>query len=201
MSPIPIQEQECLLRFARSVIENHLKAAPQYPEDIAISPALKEKRGCFVTLHLNGQLRGCIGTIEPVMPLWTCVQENAVHAAFHDPRFSPVTPEELTDIVIEISVLSPPRTLVFQNADMLLSLLEPGVHGVILSRGHRRATFLPQVWEQLPRPENFLSHLCLKAGMTASCWKDSDITVEVYEVLYFSEESVREPEGAVVRPK
>lgn len=192
MPRISSQDKHYLLKIARSVIENHLKGALQPLEKDTISPVLLEKSGCFVTLHLRGQLRGCIGVIEPVTPLMTGVRENAVHAAFHDPRFSPVTSEELGDIAIEISVLTPPEPLVFQNADMLISLLKPGVHGVILSKGYHRATFLPQVWEQLPRPEDFLSHLCRKAGMTGSCWKDTGIEVEVYEVMYFSEESLGE---------
>ena len=192
MSQISTQDKHYLLKFARSVIENHLKGISQHPEKDAISPALLEKSGCFVTLHLRDQLRGCIGTIEPVTPLLSGVRENAVHAAFHDPRFSPVTSEELGDIAIEISVLTLPKPQVFQNADMLISLLKPGIHGVILSKGNHRATFLPQVWEQLPRPEDFLSHLCRKAGMAGFCWKDTGIEIEVYEVMYFSEDSLGE---------
>ena len=121
------------------------------------------------------------------MPLIVCVKENAVLAAFQDPRFLPVSINDLAHITIEISILTQPRQVSFQNADELVSILKPGVHGVILSQGYMRATFLPQVWEQLPKTEDFLAHLCLKAGMGKMCWKDPKITVEVYEVAYFSE--------------
>jgi AmmeMemoRadiSam system protein A len=125
------------------------------------STILKEDRGCFVTLHKYGQLRGCIGTIEPVCLLAECVEENARNAAFKDPRFPRLSAEELPDIDIEISVLSVPERLDFKDGNDLKRQLRPNVNGVILSHGMRRSTFLPQVWEQLPDKELFLEQLCL----------------------------------------
>ncbi len=184
---IPEKERGELLRLARTAITAHLikDSAIERPADP--SPLLAEKRGCFVTLHKAGQLRGCIGTILPVMPLSQCVEENAVNAAFSDPRFPALTAAELSEIEIEISVLTVPKPLSFSSPDDLLKKLKPGVQGVILSSGHRRATFLPQVWEQIGNPESFLIHLCVKAGCTPNCWKSPDTKIEVYEAEYFAE--------------
>jgi AmmeMemoRadiSam system protein A len=148
---------------------------------------LRENRGCFVSLHQHGNLRGCIGTIEPEQPLLDGVEANALNAAFRDPRFAPLEVKELTTTDIEISVLTVPRKLAFKDSEDLKAQLKPGVHGVILSKGWQRATFLPQVWEQLPDKEMFLKHLCQKAGLGSNCWKDTAIEVEVYEAEVFSE--------------
>jgi AmmeMemoRadiSam system protein A len=115
------------------------------------------------------------------------VEENALHSAFHDPRFAALTKIELPDIKIEISVLTPPRTIEFTDAENLKAQLIPEVHGVILERGRQRSTFLPQVWKQLPRKEDFLNNLCRKAGLESGCWKDKATKVKVYEAEYFSE--------------
>jgi AmmeMemoRadiSam system protein A len=190
MSPLSRKEQAFLLELARSVIEGKLRDGrpPTPPADV--SPALSEKRGCFVTLHAKGALRGCIGAIEPVRPLVEAVVENAINAAFQDPRFPPLTETEASEIEVEISVLTVPAPLAFSDGKDLISLLKPGVHGVILEKGWHRSTFLPQVWEQLPDPTRFLSHLCRKAGLGGDCWRESDIVVKTYEAFYFSESSV-----------
>lgn len=187
MSPITMEDKRYLLHLARTVILNRLWQKPPSSLPARISPEFMEKRGCFVTLHLNGGLRGCIGTIEPIKSLISAVTENAVLAGFQDTRFSPVTLEELDRITIEISILTKPVPLRFQNPEGLKKQIKPGVHGVILSQGYNRATFLPQVWEQLPGIEAFLGQLCLKAGMEQTCWKDTKTSVEVYEVSAFSE--------------
>lgn len=177
-----------LLKLARMVITSELMKAKRIlfrPEDV--SPSLREKRGCFVTLHQGECLRGCIGTIEPITPLLSCVEENAINAAFRDPRFSPLKKEELDTVEIEISVLTVPRSVKFKDGDDLKKQIIPNVHGVILSQGYRRSTFLPQVWEQLPQKEDFLEHLCLKGGMSRSAWRELNTRVEVYEAEYFSE--------------
>jgi AmmeMemoRadiSam system protein A len=148
---------------------------------------LKENRGCFVTLHKKKALRGCIGTIEPVKPLVESVEENAINSAFKDPRFPPLSADELDVVDIEISVLTVPEELAFKDPDELLKKLQPGVHGVILSSGWHKSTFLPQVWKQLPEVDKFLSHLCMKAGMNEDCWKKKDIRVQTYQAEYFSE--------------
>ena len=190
MSQMSIEDKRYLLQLARSVILNHLgeKTPRSLPE--RSSPVFMERRGCFVTLNANGQLRGCIGIIEPIKSLLAGVKENAIHAGFNDPRFSPVTLQEIEHITIEISILTKPVPLSYQNPDDLKKQLKPGVHGVILSQGYYRATFLPQVWEQLPRTEDFLEHLCRKAGMGKTCWKDMETTVKVYEVSVFAEKDM-----------
>ena len=190
MSPISTEDKRYLLQLARTVILDHLGEKTSSPLPARSTPEFLEKRGCFVTLHANGRLRGCIGIIEPVKSLIAAVKENAVHAGFHDPRFSPVTLQEMEHITIEISILTKPVPLSFQNADDLKKQLKPGVHGVILSQGYHRATFLPQVWEQLPGTEDFLGHLCQKAGVEKTCWKDTKTAVEVYEVSVFSEKDM-----------
>jgi AmmeMemoRadiSam system protein A len=188
MDSLETNDRLILLKLARSTITSIMlkdRSIIFRAEDI--SSALKEKRGCFVTLHKGGLLRGCIGTIEPNTALISCVEENAVNAAFRDPRFPPVAKDELDAVDIEISVLTIPRLLTFKDGEDLKNQIIPGSHGVILSHGHRRSTFLPQVWEQLPQKEDFLEHLCLKGGMSRSAWRDSSTRVEVYAAEYFSE--------------
>lgn len=148
---------------------------------------LQKKMGVFVTLHLHGQLRGCIGTLEPVLSLVEEISENARHAAFHDPRFPPLTSQEFSEIDIEISVLTPPVILEYTSPADLKKKLIPGIHGVILEKRGAKATFLPQVWDQLREPERFLEHLCRKAGLSSHAWKDSDISIRTYNVCSFKE--------------
>ncbi|MBF0117907.1 MAG: AmmeMemoRadiSam system protein A [Desulfobacterales bacterium] len=187
MSDFSDEEKKSLLILARSSIESKIVkgAAVKKPENP--SPLLMKKMGCFVTLHKSNNLRGCIGNIEPVMPLILGVEENALNAAFHDPRFPKLSKSELPLVNIEISVLTTPEDLKFKDLDDLKQKLKPHLHGVILSKGFRKATFLPQVWEQLPTFESFLSHLCLKAGMSSNCWQDKSISIQVYEAKYFGE--------------
>ncbi|MBW2109299.1 MAG: AmmeMemoRadiSam system protein B, partial [Deltaproteobacteria bacterium] len=180
-------DRKALLTLARSAIEHRLVDGARVKRPESGSAVLRENRGCFVTLHKSGQLRGCIGTIEPLSPLVECVEENARNAAFRDPRFPPLTEVELPDIDIEISVLTVPKRIAFKDGEDLKRQLRPGIHGVILSRGFKRSTFLPQVWEQLPDKEKFLEHLCLKGGMSSSAWKDPKTQVEVYEAEVFGE--------------
>jgi AmmeMemoRadiSam system protein A len=187
MTNLTEKDKVFLVRLARSVIEAALDTGQKetLPDDI--SAAILEKGGCFVTLHKKGALRGCIGTIEPVQSLVKGVEENAINAAFKDPRFSPLNVEELTDIELEVSVLTVPKKLVFKDPQDLKHQLKPGVHGVILSNGWQRSTFLPQVWEQLPDTELFLRHLSEKAGLPGDGWQDPKTEIEVYEAIYFSE--------------
>ncbi len=148
---------------------------------------LEKKMGVFVTLHHRGELRGCIGTLEPVMSLAKEVVENARHAAFHDPRFPALTQKEFLEIDMEISVLTPPRTMDYTEPEDLKKKLKPGIHGVILEKHGAKATFLPQVWDQLPEPDVFLEHLCRKAGLSSHAWKESDITIQTYTAHSFKE--------------
>lgn len=181
------EEKKALLKTARDAITARLIGSPEEARSKKIPPSLKEKRGCFVTLHKRGCLRGCIGTIEPLTPLIDGVAKNALNSAFCDPRFPALTTEELTEVHIEISVLTVPAPLKFTDSEDLKRKLKPGVHGLILSQGALSATFLPQVWNQLPGKEAFLDNLCLKAGLAPKAWKDKKTKIETYEVEYFSE--------------
>lgn len=143
--------------------------------------------GTFVTLKIHGQLRGCIGNLTATESVLDGIKRNAVNAAFNDPRFSPLTATELDQTDIEVSILTEPIPLVYQDGQDLIRKLRINVDGVIIRKGHRSATFLPQVWEQLPRPEDFLTHLCMKAGLPSDAWKGSGLEVLTYQVQYFEE--------------
>lgn len=184
------QQGDILLRLARLTIESKL-GVPETchcEEQELTLPELLKKLGVFVTLHLDGMLRGCIGSIIGTESIVAGVRRHALNAAFHDYRFNPLSPEEVQAVRISVSVLSPPQKLRFHDAEEMVTLLRPGIDGVILSApGGSGATFLPQVWEQLPRPEMFLSHLCRKAGLVDDYWRDPDCRVETYQVQYFEE--------------
>jgi AmmeMemoRadiSam system protein A len=182
---------EKLVRVVRAEIVRKLNpsALPSLEPDLSEIPdsLLEEKRGVFVTLHKNGRLRGCIGNIEPAKPVLEGVRENALHAALDDARFAPVTPEELADLDIEVSLLTVPEKLDYSDSKDLLRQIVPFRHGVIVEKGHHRATFLPQVWEQLPDPASLLTQLCLKARLDPDAWRTRDLTVSIYEVQSFTE--------------
>jgi len=150
------------------------------------APWLNEKGACFVTLKINGSLRGCIGSIEACRPLIEDIHANAVAAAFQDPRFPPLTLEEFERLRIEVSVLTPLEPMAFSSEEDAANQLRPGVDGVVLQYRHHRGTFLPQVWEQLPDPRMFLAHLKLKAGLAADFWHP-DVLLYRYRVEKFSE--------------
>ena len=187
MANLTPEDRKALVALARSAIAAELQPAAAIERPQVLSEALREKRGCFVTLHKKGQLRGCIGTIEPVRSLVENVEENACNAAFRDPRFPALTADELPLVDLEVSVLTVPEILAYKDPVELKQKLKPGSHGVIVSRGWHSATFLPQVWDQLPDPETFLAHLCRKAGMDPDCWQAKDVIVKVYRAEYFSE--------------
>lgn len=149
--------------------------------------AFQARNGTFVTLKIGGRLRGCIGSLVGREPLVQGVRTNAINAAFHDPRFQPLTPKEFDQVIIEVSVLTDPKPLSYDNASDLIKKLQPNIDGVIIRKGFASATFLPQVWDQLPKAEVFLSHLCMKAGIQGDAWKQGDLEVETYQVQYFEE--------------
>ena len=146
---------------------------------------LNEKRGVFVTLMIEGRLRGCIGNIKPVYPLEEGVRRNAVNAAFEDPRFAPLSREEFEKIEIEISVLSVPKKLEYLDSSDLLEKLRPDIDGVVIKKGFNEATYLPQVWEQVPGKEQFLGSLCMKAGLPADEWESGELKVFTYQAAVF----------------
>lgn len=145
----------------------------------------------FVTLTQRGELRGCIGTLIAERPLHEDVTSNARAAAFSDPRFAPVTRHELTDLSVEVSLLSPIEPVEYESESRLLALLRPGIDGVLLEYGRQRGTFLPQVWEQLPEPKAFLAHLKRKAGLPSDFWT-RDIKVSRYTVTKWRESELRQ---------
>jgi AmmeMemoRadiSam system protein A len=139
-----------------------------------------------VTLTINGNLRGCIGYIEGIKPLFEAVIDNAENAALSDPRFPSVTPGELSRIRVEISVLTHPEPLDYKDPQDLLNKLMPNIDGIILQNNFHQSTFLPQVWEQLPDKVQFLEHLSIKGGMPADGWKTA--TVKRYRAIHFQEQ-------------
>ncbi len=183
------EDRAFLLDLARKSVEEAVQTGSTPKVDPKkIPPKLRDERACFVTLTERGQLRGCIGAILPEEPLWKAVISRAAAAAMEDPRFSPVTSKELEHVHIEISVLSIPQPLPFDSPEELLEKLRPDIDGVVLKYRWHSATFLPQVWKQLPKPERFLDQLSLKAGLPSGSWRDMPLAIETYQVEAFEEE-------------
>jgi AmmeMemoRadiSam system protein A len=179
-----------LLRLARQAIHQAVKGHKIIPLNVEDQPGcLQEIGACFVTLTRNGELRGCIGGLEANNPLALDVQEHAVAAALQDYRFSSITQEELPEIKIEISRLTPPLLLEYQSPEDIVEKIRPGIDGVVLKSGTRRATFLPQVWKKVSEPEQFLSYLCHKLGEDQDAWRKKNLEVWVYQVEEFSEDN------------
>lgn len=181
------QEQSLILDLARESIRYGLRhGRPPVIDLEPLPPALQAIRPTFVTLQKNGQLRGCIGSLEARRPLAEDVIVNAFAAAFQDPRFPPLREEELENLEIHISILSPLEEVSVQSESDLLSQLRPGIDGLVLEEGPHRATFLPAVWESLPDPKDFLEHLKLKAGLPGDYWSDN-LRVYRYTTLSLSD--------------
>lgn len=175
------ESQILLLKIARSSIESHLSGEPMPRYEIT-DPKLLERRGAFVTLHKNGNLRGCIGYIFPVKPLYQTVQEMAVAAAVDDPRFPPVRLEEMREIDIEISALTPLRRV------RDITQIKVGTHGIYIKRGMNSGLLLPQVaveygWDR----EEFLAYTCQKAWLPPDAWKDEMTEIYIFSAQVFGE--------------
>ncbi len=182
------EERTILLKLARQALEKGVCGEPLPPVDLqSLSPILRETGATFVTLTRGGELRGCIGTLDASQPLAEDVQEHAIAAALHDYRFPQVVPDELTEIKIEVSRLTPLKPLVYDDPEELPRRLRPCVDGIVLRDGFRRATFLPQVWEKIPDPELFLSYLCQKMGAPHDLWRQKKLEVWMYQVEEFHE--------------
>ncbi len=180
------EERSVLVGLARQGLEFGVRGEPLPPLDPdSLSPRLCEPGATFVTLTKGGQLRGCLGTLEPYRSLADDVREHALAAALNDYRFPPVVPEELPQIEIEISRLTAPQPLEYDGPEDLLSKIRPGIDGLVMRDGSKRATFLPQVWEKVPDPADFLSQLCRKMGAPADQWRKKPLRVEVYQVEEF----------------
>lgn len=182
------EEKQFLLKLARQSLEKGVCGENLPQIDIeSLSPRMRALGASFVTLTQRGNLRGCIGALEPYQPLAEDVREHAVAAALDDYRFQPVRPEELPEIEIEISRLTIPTPLEYSRSEELLQRLRPGIDGVIIHDGFRRATFLPQVWDKISDAEIFLSQLCMKMGSSADVWRHKKLSVEIYQVEEFHE--------------
>jgi len=181
-------EQKILLKIARESLEKSVRGQPLPDIHFNALPApLQELGASFVTLTIEGRLRGCIGTLEAYQPLAQDVQEHAMAAALQDPRFYAVQPSELGIIKIEVSVLTPKVPLGYDGPQDLIKKIRPGVDGVVLGDGYRKATFLPQVWEKVPNTELFLSELCMKMGAAGDLWRKKPLEVFTYQVQEFHE--------------
>ncbi len=182
---------EILLPIARASIAGVFGQVHEADEDAVW---LQEQAACFVTLTQQGQLRGCIGTLEAHRSLLEDIKHNAQAAAFKDSRFSPLTSDELNNTEIEVSLLSPMQALDFSNEQEAQAQLRPGIDGVVFEFGHYRSTFLPQVWQQLPDVDVFMAHLKHKAGLTPDFWADqvklSRYTVSKWKECEFKAETV-----------
>ena len=182
------EQGKYLLDLVRRTIEQRLFGRKEPKKSDADFPAIfNAHRGTFVTLTIQGGLRGCIGHITPQETLLEGIKVNAINAAFRDPRFRPLNRNEWKNVKIEISILTDPKPLSYAGANDLLKKLRPDVDGVILKKGYHQSTFLPQVWEQLPKKEEFLTHLCLKAGLDGDEWRKGELEVSTYQVQAFEE--------------
>ena len=177
------EEKQTLLDIAAESIRHGLQHGhPLEVDTTDYSTLLRQKAATFVTLNINHQLRGCIGTLEAYQPLVNDVAEHAYAAAFSDPRFAPVSEAERTQLDIHISILTPVEPMHFSSEQDLVAQLKPGEDGLILESGYHRGTFLPSVWESLSDPQEFLNHLKMKAGLPMSYWSD-DIRVSRYHSI------------------
>jgi AmmeMemoRadiSam system protein B/AmmeMemoRadiSam system protein A len=190
---VPQDAGRVLLPIARAAIASAVGCITAVKES---APWLQRPGATFVTLRSgDGELRGCIGSLQPHRPLVEDVKNNAVAAALHDSRFTPLQPSELDALRVEVSLLSQATPMSFASEDDLLAQLRPGVDGLVLQWGGRRATFLPQVWEQLPQPRDFLAQLKRKAGLPPAFWDDA-VRVERYTVRKWVEEDGTQEGGA-----
>jgi len=182
------QQGRVLLAIARQAIAERLGIDWRAPLAVDRSASwLQRPAASFVTLREAGRLRGCIGTLQATRALKEDVAANAVAAAFHDPRFPPLVADEFSKITIEVSVLSEPEPLPsVEREEDLIRMLTPGKDGVVIQYGAHKATFLPQVWEELPDPKAFLAHLKRKAGLSEEFWSPK-MRIWRYEVQKFFE--------------
>jgi AmmeMemoRadiSam system protein A len=182
------EEKKTLLNLARATLERGVRGQELPLVDLkSVTPQLKAPGASFITLTIGGELRGCIGALEAYQPLAQDVREHTLAAALEDPRFPPVRPEELEQIEIEISRLTPHHNLEYSDAADLVRQLRPNVDGVILRDGPRRATFLPQVWEKIPDKAEFLDQLSAKMGAARDTWRRKHLDVLIYQVEEFHE--------------
>jgi len=185
---LSVEEEKFLLQLARAALEVGIRGDPLPQLELtSLSPKLIQPGATFITLTKNQELRGCIGSLEATRSLAEDVQVHAVAAALEDFRFPPVQEDEIPQISIEISSLTTPAKIAFEDPDELFSQIRPGIDGVVIKKGIRRATFLPQVWEKVPEVEIFLEMLCRKMGASAECWRTKSVEIFTYQVEKFCE--------------
>ena len=186
--PLDHSQGMALVRLARKTLAGSLHIPwDEEEEPLLAEPIFGREQATFVTLTQRGQLRGCIGTLQPVSPLAESVRDNTFSAAFNDPRFAPVTQGEFDELHIEVSLLTSATPMDAKSPTEILMDLRVGLDGVILKKGGASSTFLPQVWTQLPNPEEFLSQLSLKAGLSKDAWKSPEAKLFTYQVQVFEE--------------
>ena len=181
---LTLEEKKILMRIAKIVVSAVVNKESVPVIDIPF-PKLKEFRGAFVTLKIDGELRGCIGYVMPIKPLFETVADVAEAAALRDPRFHSVQPQELTRLHFEISALSPLREI--KNISEIII----GEHGLVIEKGYRKGLLLPQVatewnWDL----QQFLEHTCLKANLHRDAWKEEDCVIKVFSAEVFAEEDL-----------
>jgi len=187
-APLTDEERKTLLTLARQALELGVLGKELPPLELkTLTPRLRQPGASFVTLTIDDNLRGCVGALEATQPLAEDVRIHAIAAALQDYRFPPVTPEELPLIKIEVSCLTPLQKLDYTTPEELVSRLRPGIDGLVLTDGIRRATFLPQVWKKVPEAEIFLNMLCEKMGAYPDLWRRKFLEVYTYQVEEFHE--------------
>lgn len=184
------KQKKYLLKLARDTIEFYVREGKKL-EPETNDPELRKNKGVFVTLEKNGHLRGCIGHLEPIQPIYLGVRDNAINAAVHDPRFKSLSVDELDKIDIEVSILTTPELIKANSPEEYLENIRAGIDGIAIDYEGIGATYLPQVWEQIPDKEEFLSHLCEKAFLPRNCWKEEGIKIYKYGVIAFKESDFR----------
>jgi AmmeMemoRadiSam system protein A len=182
------QEKRYLLGLAREALILGIRGVPLPDLELhSIAPKLGQPGATFVTLTKNKELRGCIGSLEATRPLAEDVRIHTVAAALEDYRFPPVQEKEVPMISIEISRLTTPIRIDYHHPEEAISKIRPGIDGVVIKKGTRRATFLPQVWEKVPEIDIFLGMLCRKMGAASDCWKTEGVDIYTYQVEKFYE--------------
>ena len=187
------EEKDFLMDLAKKTVQAVVTTGKlPVVNEKTVPTKLTATKGCFVTLTKGGKLRGCIGHIIPLDPLFKAVMDNARSAAIYDQRFPRVEAGELGELQFEVSILTEPKPLEFSSPEDLLNKLRPRIDGVVLKVSGRSATFLPQVWEQVPNKVEFLNHLAAKAGAAPSDWREPGTSVSTYQVEAFKESELKE---------
>lgn len=182
------KQKTFLLNLARQTIVDYFSIGQKTKIDRGkVDKELLKPASTFVTLTKKGELRGCVGSLIAKKPLYEDIINNSLLAAFSDTRFPQVGKDELSEIKIEISVLSEPKPYLYNNIDELIKKIEPKKHGLIIQNGFNQATYLPQVWDELPDKIIFLESLCLKAGLPQNAWQSDSTEIFYYQVDKFSE--------------